>query len=84
MITLILAAAAALVALWPAVPAAGAVSIRLPQLQPRPRRHAGYADALQALSNVRGRLLATDSLAEQERAAVNALTLALINGSDRE
>jgi hypothetical protein len=80
MMTLFLAVAAAAAAFWPAsrglsIPAAFA---------PRQNPHATYEDAIRALSHVRGRLLATESLAEKERAAVDALTLALVNGSDRE
>lgn len=84
MITLFLAAAAALVAFTPWVsatlPPAG-MGLRLPAPKPR---HATYAEAIAALSAVRGRLAATESLAEKERAAVDALTLALVNGSDHE
>lgn len=85
MITLFLAAAAALVAFTPWVsatlPPAG-MGLRLPA--PKPPRHAGYAEAIAALSVVRGRLAATESLSDKERAAVDALTLALVNGSDHE
>lgn len=84
MMTLILAAGAAAAMLWPMLaamfPHGG---IRLPPM-PAPRQHATYADAIAALSAVRGRLLATEALTDKERAAVDALTLALVNGSDRE
>jgi hypothetical protein len=79
--TIALALAAAAVALWPM--RAAALPFRLPApVVPSPA-HAGYADAIQALSVVRGRLLATELLGDKERAAVDALTLALVNGSDR-
>lgn len=78
MVTLVLAAGAAAAMLWPMLSAA-----RLPRL-PATRQHATYSDAIAALSAVRGRLLATEALAEKERAAVDTLTLALVNGSDRE
>lgn len=47
-------------------------------------RHATYEDSIRAISAVRGRLLATDLLGEKERGAVDALTLALVAGSDHE
>jgi hypothetical protein len=85
MMTVFLAACAAAAAFWPtiaaALPAGGGV--RLPRM-PAPRAHAGYAGAIAALSAVRGRLLATEGLADKERAAIDTLTLALVNGSDRE
>lgn len=86
MITFLLAAGAAAALFGPML--AGAFPqpgpMRLPSLAAPARRHAGYADAIHALSVVRGRLLATELLADKERAAVDALTLALVNGSDRE
>lgn len=88
MITLALAAASAVVLAWPMLEAARASrpgAFRLPLGRPAAApRHARYADAIHALSIVRGRLVATESLAEKERAAVDSLTLALVNGSDRE
>lgn len=85
MMTLFLAAGAVAAAFGPAIAAAlqPAGGIRLPRM-PAPRTHAAYADAIAALSAVRGRLLATESLTDKERAAVDTLTLALVNGSDRE
>lgn len=79
--TIALALAAAAVAFWPMRSAAFA--LRLPaQASPSPA-HAGYADAIHALAAVRGRLLATELLGDKERAAVDTITLALVNGSDR-
>jgi hypothetical protein len=82
MITLGLLAAAVAVAVWPA--RAGGLSLESLRPMPAAKPHATYAEAIHALSVVRGRLLATESLTDKERAAVDALTLALVNGSDKE
>lgn len=70
-----LLAAAAAICLWPKFPAGG---IRLKAAKPSPT----YEDAIHSLANVRLRLLSTEQLSEAQRAAVDAITLALVNGSD--
>ena len=80
MITAILALSAIAAAVWPArQPASDLFS---------PPAAAGlsggtYEAAIHALAIVRNRLLATGSLTEKERAAVDALTLALVGGSEK-
>ena len=70
-----LLAAAAAICLWPKFPAGG---IRLKAAKPSPT----YEDAIHSLANVRLRLLSTEQLSEAQRAAVDTITLALVNGSD--
>lgn len=74
----VLLAAAAAVAILPAIkpaPRPGA-----PAAPPRP----SYADAIHALAVVRSRILQTEKLGEPEKAAIDAITLALVAGSDTE
>jgi hypothetical protein len=80
MITAILALSAIAAALWPSRAVA-------PDLFSTPAAAgiAGgtYEGAIRALATVRNRLLATGSLTDKERSAVDALTLALVGGSDK-
>jgi hypothetical protein len=92
MISLLLAAAVVVVLCWPqAKPVAGllfpASVLPPPPAPPAPPaqpRGVSYEAALRALAQVRSRLAATQSLTDKERAAVDALTLALVNGSGDE
>ncbi len=70
-----LLAAAAAICLWPKFPAGG---IRLKAAKALPT----YEDAIHSLANVRLRLLSTEQLSEAQRAAVDTITLAIVNGSD--
>lgn len=79
MATLLLIAAGVAVFLWPSPPS-GSSAVK-PAEQPRTP---SYQDSLGALAIVRRRLLFTQSLSEPERKAIDALTLALVNGSDTE
>lgn len=83
------AVAAVVIVAWPAVTAAwprlkAAVT---PPSGPQDAhvRPAGptYQRAMLDLASVRQRLLATDSLTEPVKAAIDTLTLALVGGSDR-
>lgn len=42
-----------------------------------------YLDAVASLQSVRHRLVATDQLGEEQREAINVLTLALVGGSEK-
>lgn len=66
--------------LWPAIkmaPAAISLLIR--------RKGSGmtYQAAVASLADVRSRLLATECLKDAQKGAINTLTLALVDGSDK-
>ena len=42
-----------------------------------------FRDAIEALSQVRSRIVATEHLAEAQKQAIDVLTLALVDGSDK-
>jgi hypothetical protein len=76
----LLLAAAAAVLLWPSklpeqVPF-------LSQTQPTERGHS-YIEAVGALQLVRQRLIDTQQLSDEQQAAINSLTLALVAGSEK-
>jgi hypothetical protein len=69
-----LAAGAALsLVVWPMLPSMGSLSL----FGPPP-----YRDAIWHLSRVRSRLRATTRLDDDEKRAIDVLTLALVDGSD--
>jgi hypothetical protein len=85
-----LAAGAVVVALWPQIQAAGAramSAVRRPApaapAAPTPVDGVGFESAVHNLALVRSRLLATALLAEEQRKAIDTLTLALVAGSDK-
>lgn len=86
MITYAILAAAAALLFWP-----NRKSER-PQLHtpspfdlPSPvKGHPGYQASIMALTLVRQRLIATDALSDDQKAAIDTLTLSLVAGSDRE
>lgn len=85
--TIALVAAALAVLLWPAAKRPSpilfpAATVPAPPGPPAPPAAATYAHAIHALAFVRGRLSATDHLGDAERAAIDAITLALVAGSD--
>ena len=84
--TIFLAVAAIVAAVWPAKPKAFDLPWPLPgpspQAEPQPRG-VTYEAAIRALSQCRTRLVATETLGEKERAAIDTLTLALVNGSEK-
>lgn len=89
MIPFLLAAAAVVVLCWPSKRQDSGSLLFPPAVLPPPPappapRGVSYEAALRSLSQVRSRLAATESLSEKERAAVDTLTLALVNGSDSE
>lgn len=77
------------VLLWPALPAAAEwVRVNLkepvsPPVRPVVPDEPSYHDALLALSAVRARLVATDTLGDDQKRAVEVLTLALVQGGDQ-
>jgi hypothetical protein len=75
----LLGVVAVAVAFWPQIkamlPAVTAVSVR-----PAPP---SYQEAIAYLAKVRTRLLATDALDESRKQAIDVLTLALVDGSDK-
>lgn len=81
--TYLLMAAAAALFLWPGKqkPAKSPTPFDIPSPQ---KCHPAYQAAIMALTLVRQRLIATDSLSDKEKASIDAITLALVAGSDRE
>lgn len=82
MITYGLLAAAAALFLWPqkqqlASPTPFDIAVAK-------KSHPNYQSSIMALTQVRQRLIATDSLADQQKQAIDTLTLSLVAGSDRE
>lgn len=79
------AVAAVVVALWPQLKQAGAWLVsRVPSLPESPARPVPtYAEAINQLAMVRLRLLETQALEDDQRKAIDILTLALVDGSDR-
>lgn len=74
-------AAAAVVAAWPHL--AKVVNIVWPKAAASPAAPATYEVAIKNLAVVRSRLIATSLLAENEKKAIDTLTLALVAGSDK-
>jgi len=75
-------AVAAVVAMWPQVMAAARRFLTKPQ-PAKPEAAVSFEVAVQNLSLVRSRLLATALLAEEQRKAIDTLTLALVAGSEK-
>lgn len=78
---------AVLVALWPQLKQAGGwlaskTAVPLPSV-PSSRPIPSYSEAIGDLASVRLRLLDTGVLDEEQRKAIDVLTLALVDGSDR-
>lgn len=72
------AAAAVAVALWPQIKQAASI-VRLPKMTTTVR----YQTAMSHLSEIRSRLLETACLGDDQRKAIDVLTLALVDGSDK-
>lgn len=91
MIFLLIIAAAVALLLWPeskaSVPAT-AKPVPLPSIDvpaiPQPPKAPSYRSAIESLAAVRSRLIATDTLDDKAKAAINELTLCLVAGSDKE
>lgn len=80
MIPLALCVAAAAVFFLPAIKATGKQASFVPSKPSTP----SYQQAIANLALVRLRLNLTDTLTEPEKKAIDALTLALVAGSDKE
>lgn len=84
----LVAAAGLGILLWPALPALLRRVFVLFDGHPRPVKPLdevvapNYRDAIWHLSQVRFRLRATDKLADDQKQAIDVLTLALVDGSD--
>lgn len=83
MLIYVLVAAAAVLLLWPSTKPGPKPAPLLP-IEPKPKAHPSYLDAVQALQTVRTRLAATDLLEDEQQAACNILTLALSAGSEQQ
>lgn len=82
--TILLGLAAIAAALWPSRPKPAEIAWPLPAPANDPQpRGISYEAAIRSLSQCRTRLVATDTLGEKERAAIDTLTLALVTGSDK-
>lgn len=78
------AAVAVLVAFWPNVrDVLASVSWEQQQQQTTRPSAASYRDAIYYLAEVRRRLVATQTLDDERRKAIDSLTLALVEGSDK-
>jgi len=78
------------VALWPQMKEVAAwLAARQPSLPSLPTVvkpsavHPTYAEVMADLQNVRLRLIRTGCFADDQRAAIDVLTLALVDGSDK-
>lgn len=86
MITALALAAAVAVLVWPsakiAAPYVSGIGIaKAPAPAPAPA-HVSYLLSLQSLQTIRSRLLAAGPMPDDINAAIDALTLALVHGSD--
>lgn len=70
-------AAAVVVGLWPKLAA------MLPKGGSKPTAGITYQQAMSALAVVRGRLVATGGVSDAASKAIEAVTLALVSGSDK-
>lgn len=73
-------AAAVAVVAWPWIQSA-ASKLKGVRVQPA-KRTAGYEEAIHNLAVVRSRLVATSLLGDEQKKAIDTLTLALVAGSD--
>ena len=91
MIFLLIIAAAVALLMWPE-PKASVPSVPkpvpLPSIDvpaiPQPPKAPSYRSAIESLAAVRSRLIATETLDDKAKAAINELTLCLVAGSDKE
>jgi len=83
--TLLIAAAAGVLFLWPssAPPAATKVPPSLSEPVVTTPLRPSYNNAMNALALVRTRLSQTETLTDKEKECITSLTVALIGGSDR-
>ena len=92
MIFLLIIAAAVALLLWPeSVTKSKTSSVAAPPLPsvpvaaiPQPPKAPSYRSAIESLAAVRSRLIATETLDDKAKEAINELTLCLVAGSDKE
>lgn len=77
-----LLAAAAAVAFWPMPSARPAFSLPAPAGAAAKPQHVTCREALELVVEIRERLQATETLDDKAKAAIETLTLCLVNGSD--
>lgn len=81
------AAAALIVATWPQIKDlakyAKAIPLRFPSKPVAPQAPPSYREAIESLAGVRMRLRATECFSDQQKSAIDVLTLALVEGSDK-
>lgn len=77
-----LLAAAAAVAFWPMPASRPAFSLPAPAGAPAKPAHVTGREALELVVEIRERLQATETLDDKAKAAIETLTLCLVNGSD--
>jgi hypothetical protein len=70
--------------LWPAIQQVPAFASRLMSRRGEDKKVGlTYQSAVASLAEVRSRLLATECLKDSQKGAINTLTLALVDGSDK-
>ena len=88
MIFLLIIAAAVALLVWPEPKPSAAKPAPLPSIDvpaiPQPPKAPSYRSAIESLAAVRSRLIATETLDDKAKAAINELTLCLVAGSDKE
>ena len=78
----IAAVAGVAVLLWPHLPAIWTWATTQIPLEDEPQA-ASYKDAIVYLAHVRNRLVVTGTLGDDQKRAIDVLTLALVDGSDK-
>lgn len=76
-------AAALAVAAWPQIVSFVGRVLEPSDVQPEPQGGVSYQDAIENLAVVRVRLLKTELLGDEQKKAIDVLTLALVSGSDK-
>lgn len=89
MIFLLIIAVAVALLVWPeSTKPVAAKPVPLPSIDvpaiPQPPKAPSYRSAIESLAAVRSRLIATETLDDKAKAAINELTLCLVAGSDKE
>lgn len=84
----IAAGGAVLVAIWPSMKDAAERAVGWwfsddNDHPPAPLVGPSFRDAINALAGIRQRLIATDTFGAEQKTAIDALTLALVDGSDK-
>lgn len=87
MIFLLIIGVAVALLMWPdqspAAKPSSLPAVAVPAI-PQPPKAPTYRSAIESLASVRHRLIATETLDDKAKAAINELTLCLVAGSDKE